>query len=93
MIKAVVFHGIGDFGLGDVPDPQLQQPTDALVRLTSSAISGTDLHMVRGTLGEMESGTILGHERAGYTAQCDTANAYREFDRREPGWIKVKLEP
>ncbi|MBB5447672.1 threonine dehydrogenase-like Zn-dependent dehydrogenase [Paraburkholderia sp. WSM4177] len=84
-MKAVVFHGIGDIRLDDVPDPQLQQPADALVRFTSSAICGTDLHMVRGTLGEMESDTILGHERAGYIARCDTANAYREFDRREPG--------
>ncbi|MGF6612802.1 threonine dehydrogenase-like Zn-dependent dehydrogenase [Paraburkholderia sp. WSM4175] len=75
MMKAVVFHGIGDFRLDDVPDPQLQQPADALVRLTSSAICGTDLHMVRGTLGEMESGTILGYERAGDIAQCDTASS------------------
>ncbi|NKJ50863.1 glutathione-dependent formaldehyde dehydrogenase [Burkholderia sp. SG-MS1] len=108
-MKAVVFHGVGDIRLDNVAEPELQQPTDALVRLTSSAICGTDLHMVRGTLGDMVPGTILGHEgigmiqevgrsvrnlrkgdrvlipstiscgfcsycRAGYTAQCDTAN-------------------
>lgn len=49
-MKAVVFHGIGDIRLDTVPDPSLQAPTDAIVRLTSSAICGTDLHMVRGTI-------------------------------------------
>jgi threonine dehydrogenase-like Zn-dependent dehydrogenase len=65
MMKAVVFHGTGDIRLDNVPEPDLQQPTDALVRLTSSAICGTDLHMVRGTLGGMVPGTILGHEGIG----------------------------
>ncbi|SEJ79183.1 zinc-dependent alcohol dehydrogenase [Paraburkholderia diazotrophica] len=108
-MRAVVFHGVGDIRLDTVPDPVIEQPTDAVVRVTSSAICGTDLHMVRGTMPGMQPGTILGHEavgmveevgrnvrnlragdrvlvpstiscgycvycRAGYTAQCDTAN-------------------
>ena len=64
-MKAVVFHGIGDIRLDDVPEPQLQESTDAIVRLTASAICGTDLHFVRGTVGGMEQGTILGHEGVG----------------------------
>lgn len=64
-MKAVVFHGIGDIRLDSVPDPALQAPSDAIVRLTSSAICGTDLHMVRGTLSGMKPGTILGHEGVG----------------------------
>lgn len=48
-MKAVVWHGIGDIRLDDVPEPTIQQPTDAVVRLTASAICGTDLHFVRGT--------------------------------------------
>ena len=64
-MKAVVFHGVGDIRLDDVPDPTIQEPTDAIVRLTSSAICGTDLHMVRGTLAGMRAGTILGHEGVG----------------------------
>lgn len=64
-MKAVVFHGIGDIRVDSVPDPQIEQPTDAVVRLTASAICGTDLHMVRGTLGDMVPGTILGHEGVG----------------------------
>ena len=57
-MKAGVFHGIGDIRLDDVPEPKLQEPTDAVVRLTSSAICGTDLHMIRGTMAGMKEGTI-----------------------------------
>ncbi len=64
-MKAVVFHGIGDIRLEEVPEPTIEQPTDAIVRLTASAICGTDLHMIRGTLTGMKPGTILGHEGVG----------------------------
>lgn len=64
-MKAVVFHGIGDIRLETVRDPKLRAPTDAIVRLTASAICGTDLHFVRGTLPGLEAGTVLGHEGVG----------------------------
>ena len=64
-MKAVVFHGIGDIRLEDVAEPRIREPHDAVVRLTASAICGTDLHMVRGTMGDMKSGTVLGHEGVG----------------------------
>lgn len=64
-MKAVVFHGVGDIRVDDVPEPGIEAPTDAIIRLTASAICGTDLHMVRGTLPEMVPGTILGHEGVG----------------------------
>lgn len=64
-MKAVVFHAIGDIRLDNVKEPKLQESTDAIVRLTASAICGTDLHMVRGTFTGMKSGTILGHEGVG----------------------------
>src|SRR4051812_6484541 len=64
-MKAVVFENIGDIRLEEVKDPTIEEPSDAVVRLTASAICGTDLHMVRGTLGPMEAGTILGHEGVG----------------------------
>jgi threonine dehydrogenase-like Zn-dependent dehydrogenase len=108
-VKAVVWHGVGDIRLEEVPDPKILEPTDAVVKITRSAICGTDLHLVRGTIPGMVEGTILGHEavgvveavgpavrgftpgdrvvvtssiacgacsycRAGYFAQCDTAN-------------------
>jgi threonine dehydrogenase-like Zn-dependent dehydrogenase len=64
-MKAVVFHGIGDIRLDDMPEPKIQEPTDAIIRLTASAICGTDLHMIRGTMPGMKPGTILGHEGVG----------------------------
>ena len=64
-MKAVVFHDLGDIRLEDVPEPEIQQPSDAIVRLTASAICGTDLHMIRGTMPGMKAGTILGHEGVG----------------------------
>ena len=64
-MKAVVFHGIGDIRLDDVPEPKIKESTDAIVRLTKSAICGTDLHMIRGTFTGMKPGTILGHEGIG----------------------------
>lgn len=64
-MKAVVFHGVGDIRLDEVPEPTLHSETDAIVRLTTSAICGTDLHFVRGTMPGMKEGTILGHEGVG----------------------------
>ena len=63
--KAVVWHGVGDIRLDNLDEPKIQEQTDAVVRLTSSAICGTDLHVIRGTLSGMVPGTILGHEGVG----------------------------
>jgi len=68
-MKAVVFHGVGDIRVDDVPEPELQEPTDAIVRLTASAICGTDLHFVRGTMPGTKEGRILGHEGVGVVEQ------------------------
>lgn len=64
-MKAVVFHDIGDIRFEDVPEPSIVQSTDAIVRITASAICGTDLHFVRGTFPGMKAGTVLGHEAVG----------------------------
>jgi threonine dehydrogenase-like Zn-dependent dehydrogenase len=64
-MKAVVWHGVGDIRLQDVPEPKLEEPFDAIVRITTSAICGTDLHFVRGTMPGMPEGRILGHEAVG----------------------------
>jgi threonine dehydrogenase-like Zn-dependent dehydrogenase len=61
-MKAVVYRDVGDIGLDDVPEPTIEDPNDALVRITGAGICGTDLHMIRGTMPGMESGTILGHK-------------------------------
>jgi threonine dehydrogenase-like Zn-dependent dehydrogenase len=81
-MKAVVFHGIGDIRLDDVREPQIQEDTDAVVRLTASAICGTDLHMVRGTMPGMKLGTILGHEGVGVVEEAGKAvTGFKRGDR------------
>lgn len=64
-MKALVFHGVGDIRLDDIPEPTIQEPMDAIVRLSATAICGTDLHMIRGTFPGMKPGTVLGHEGVG----------------------------
>jgi threonine dehydrogenase-like Zn-dependent dehydrogenase len=64
-MKAIVFGGIGKIALKNVPDPKIKDRTDAIIRITSSAICGTDLHFIRGTAPGMKEGRILGHEAVG----------------------------
>ncbi len=64
-MKAVVWHGKEDVRVEQVPDPSMREPTDAIIRVTSSGICGSDLHLY-GVLGMyMEEGDILGHEPIG----------------------------
>ena len=79
-MKAVVFHGVGDIRIDEIDEPKLSAPTDAIVRLTASAICGTDLHMVRGTMTGMKPGTVLGHEGVGVVEQVG-----REVRNFKPG--------
>jgi threonine dehydrogenase-like Zn-dependent dehydrogenase len=82
-MKAVVWQASGQIDLQEVPDARIEQPGDAVVRLTMSAICGTDLHMVRGTMPDMVPGTVIpsticcgtySYCRAAYMSQCDKAN-------------------
>lgn len=81
-MKAVVFHGIGHIKLDDVPEPQIKDEEDAIVRITNSAICGTDLHMVRGTLPGVKHGTILGHEAIGIVEEVGSGvKSFKQGDR------------
>jgi threonine dehydrogenase-like Zn-dependent dehydrogenase len=64
-MKAVVFHGKKDVRVEDVPDPTIQEPTDAIVRITSSGLCGSDLHLYEVLAPFLEPGDILGHEPMG----------------------------
>ena len=61
-MKALVYHGPHQRDWETVPDPVLREPTDAIVRIDSSTICGTDLHILKGDVPEVEPGRILGHE-------------------------------
>ncbi|HVL94233.1 MAG TPA: zinc-dependent alcohol dehydrogenase [Solirubrobacteraceae bacterium] len=64
-MKAVVFHGKDDLRVDTVPDPKIEQPTDAIIKVTSSAICGSDLHLFGDYVIKLEEGDILGHEPMG----------------------------
>lgn len=64
-MKALVYHGPGERAWESVPDPEIQEPADVVVRIDSSTICGTDLHILRGDVPEVKPGTILGHEAIG----------------------------
>lgn len=81
-MKAVIYRGIGDVALETVPEPKLQQPTDAIIRITSSAICGTDLHFIRGTFPGVKEGRILGHEAVGIVEEVGkSVRNFRKGDR------------
>ena len=81
-MKAVVFYGVGDIRLENVPEPKIKQPEDAIVRITSSAICGTDLHFIRGTMSGVKKGRILGHEAVGIVEEVGKAvRNFRKGDR------------
>ena len=64
-MKALVYHGPGQKSWDEVPDPGIEQPTDIIVRIDTSTICGSDLHILRGDVPETKPGTILGHEAIG----------------------------
>jgi threonine dehydrogenase-like Zn-dependent dehydrogenase len=64
-MKAVCWHGANDVRVDTVPDPKLLNPRDAIIKVTSTAICGSDLHIYDGYIPTMKSGDILGHEFMG----------------------------
>nr|WP_216087054.1 zinc-dependent alcohol dehydrogenase [Stanieria cyanosphaera] len=65
MMKAVCWYGRHDVRVKSVPDPKILNPRDAIIKITSTAICGSDLHLYEGNIPTMESGDILGHEFMG----------------------------
>ncbi len=64
-MKAVCWHGKEDVRVDTVPDPKILNPRDAIIKVTSTAICGSDLHLYDGYIPSMQSGDILGHEFMG----------------------------
>jgi alcohol dehydrogenase len=81
-MKALVYHGPGERRWESVADPTIQEPTDVVVRIDASTICGTDLHILKGDVPEVEPGTILGHEAVGtVVAKGDAVTTLAEDDR------------
>src|SRR5499427_1724399 len=72
-MRALVYHGPGKRSWDEVPDPSIQEPTDAIVRIDSSTICGTDLHILNGDVPEVRPGTVLGHEAVGTVVEVGAA--------------------
>jgi alcohol dehydrogenase len=72
-MKALVYRGPGKRAWETVPDPKLQDPTDAIVRIDTSTICGTDLHILKGDVPEVEPGRVLGHEAVGTVVEVGDA--------------------
>ena len=72
-MNALVYHGPGQRAWEEVPRPVIQDATDAIVRITTSTICGTDLHIMKGDLPSVVPGRILGHEGIGIVASVGVA--------------------
>ncbi|MDB5390004.1 MAG: fdh2 [Planctomycetaceae bacterium] len=64
-MNALCWHGTGDVRVDNVPDPKIVDPDDAIIRITSTAICGSDLHLYDGYVPTMQEGDVLGHEPMG----------------------------
>jgi alcohol dehydrogenase len=71
-MKALVFHGMNCIALEDMPKPKILQATDAIVRITTTSICGTDLHILKGDVPTVTNGRILGHEGVGVIEETGT---------------------
>lgn len=80
-MKALVYNGPRDVSVKDMPDPKIEQPTDVLVRITTTNICGSDLHMYEGRT-DVEQGKILGHENLGEVIEVgDAVTHVKKGDR------------
>jgi threonine dehydrogenase-like Zn-dependent dehydrogenase len=73
-MKALTFHGKGDMRCESVPDPKIQHPRDAIIKITACAICGSDLHIFDGVIPGVQSGDVLGHENMGEVVEVGREN-------------------
>lgn len=81
-MKALCWHGTNDVRVDVVPDPQIQDPGDVIIKITSTAICGSDLHLLDGFVPTMEKGDIIGHEPMGEVVEVGSGvQRLRKGDR------------
>lgn len=81
-MKALVYHGANNKSWDEKPKPQIQQPTDAVIKITRTTICGTDLHILKGDVPEVKVGTTLGHEGVGIIEEVGSAvTSFKKGDR------------
>jgi threonine dehydrogenase-like Zn-dependent dehydrogenase len=73
-VKALTWHGKNDLRCESVPDPKIEHPRDAIIKVTACAICGSDLHIFDGVIPQMKSGDVLGHETMGEVVEVGAEN-------------------
>ncbi|MDQ6732609.1 MAG: alcohol dehydrogenase catalytic domain-containing protein, partial [Nitrospirota bacterium] len=73
-MKALCWYGKNTVRVESVPDPKILNPRDAIVKITTTAICGSDLHLYDGYIPTMEKGDILGHENMGEVVEVGKEN-------------------
>lgn len=79
-MKAVTYQGIKNVVVKEVPDPKIEKPDDMIIKVTSTAICGSDLHLIHGMIPNMQENYVIGHEPMGIVEEVG------------PGVTKVKKE-
>lgn len=79
-MKALVHYGPGKRSREDVPDPAVSHPEDAVVEVDAFTLCGTDLHILRGDVPEVQAGRILGHEGLGADVAIEAVGVPEAFD-------------
>ena len=82
-MKALCWHSPKDIRCDEVPDPKIEHPRDAIIKVTSCAICGSDLHLYDGYMPGMENGDVMGHEFMGEVVEvgADSKHALKVGDR------------
>ena len=81
-MKALCWHGTNDIRCDSVPDPKIEDGRDVIIKVTSCAICGSDLHLMDGLMPTMKSGDILGHEFMGEVVETGSDHTkFRKGDR------------
>lgn len=80
-MRALCYHGTQDVRVDTVPDPDIVNPRDAIIKVTSTAICGSDLHLYDGVIPAVQSGDILGHEFMGEVVEVGPGSTLRKGQR------------
>lgn len=80
-MRALTWHGKHDVRVDTVDDPEIINPRDAIIRITSTAICGSDLHLYDGYIPTMKAGDILGHEFMGEVVETGSASTLQKGQR------------
>ena len=74
-MRALTWHGKGDMRCESVPDPRIEHPRDAIMKVTACAICGSDLHIYDGVIPSMQHGNVLGHETMCEVVETGSGNS------------------